>query len=107
MCYPPRSDARLTTLDSAATVVSESSENDDDDDPKETELSTSRHSLKRGRSDDDEATSKHTSSAELQLDTADPEKALAVTPISSRSPLHKKPRADAWGLDMLDDGDSE
>ena len=90
------------------TAISESSEKDDDDDPKETDLSTSRHSLKRGRSDDDEATSKHTSSAELQLDTANPEKALAVTPISSRSPLHKKPRADAWDLeDMLDDEDSD
>ena len=91
-----------------AMAVSESSEKDDDDDLEETELSTSRHSLKRGYSDDDEATSKHTSSAELQFDTANPEKALAVTPISSRSPLHKKPRADAWDLeDMLDDDDSE
>ena len=88
-----------------ATAISESSEKDDDDDPEETELSTSRHSRKRGRSDDDEATSKHTSSAELQLETANPEKSLVVTPISSRSPLHKKPLADAWDLDMIDDDD--
>ena len=94
MCYPPRSDVKLTALDSVATTVSESSEKGDDD-PKETKLSTSRHSLKRGRSDDDEVTSKHTSSAKLQLDVVNPEKALAVTPISTRSPLHKKPRANA------------
>ena len=106
MCYPPRSDAKLTTLDSVA-AISQSSDKDDND-PKETELSTSRHSLKRGRSDDDGVTSKHTSSTELRLEAADPEKALEVTPISSRPLLHKKPRADAWDLDdMLDDDDSE
>ena len=63
MCYPTRSDVKLTSLDSVATAVSESSEKDDDDEPEEIELSNSRHSLKRGHSDDDEATSKHTSSA--------------------------------------------
>ena len=107
MCYPPRSDAKLTTLDSVAATVSESSEKDHED-LEETELSTTRHSLKRGRSDDDEVTSKHTSLNELRLEAADPEKALEVTPISSCPPLHKKLRADAWDLDdMFDDDDSE
>ena len=93
-------------LDSVA-AISESSEKDDDD-PEETELSTSRHSLKRGRSDDDEVTSKHTSLTELRLEAAGPETALEVTPISSRPPLSKKLRSDAWDLDeMLDDDDSE
>ena len=93
-------------FDSVATAVSESRDKGDDEDLEETEPSTSRLSLKRGRSGDDEATSKHTSSAELQRDAANPEKALAVTPLSSRSPLHKKPRASAWDLDILDDDDS-
>ena len=90
-----------------ATAVSESSDKGDDEDLEETELSTSRHSLKRGRSDDDEATSKHSSSAKLQLDADNLEKALAVTPLSSHSPLHKKQRASAWDLEILDDDDSE
>ena len=104
--YPPRSDTRMTALDSVE-AISESSEKEEEG-IGDTELGTSRHSPKRGRSEDDEVTSKHTSSAELRLEVTDPKSALEVTPISSCPPLRKKLRSDVWDFDeMFEDDDSE
>ena len=73
----------------------------------ETELRTSRHSLKRCRSEDDEVTSKHTSSTDPRLEEVDSRLALDIAPIRSCPP--KKPRNDTWNLDEVlgDDDDSE
>ena len=68
----------------------------------ETEQSTSKHSK---RDEDDEVTSKHTSSTDLKPEGVDSGAALDVIPINSRPP--KRPRIDAWNLDtMLDDDDA-
>ena len=109
--YPPRSDTRLMALDSVA-VIAESSEKEEEEEGdkgiEKMDLSTSRHSPKRSRSEGDEVTSKNTSSAELRLEEVDPRSALDVSPISSGPPLCKKLRSDAWDLDeMFEDDDSE
>ena len=104
ICYPPLSDGKLTAVDSV--VDSESAEKEEDI-VEETDHSTSRHSLKHGRSEDEEVTSKHTSSTDLKLEDVDPKLALDVAPISARPP--KKPRNDTWDLDEVlgDDDNSE
>ena len=67
--------------------------------------STSLRSSKRGRPDDDEATSKHTSSGDFVLDEGHSKPVLNVSSISSRPPPSKKIRSDAWNLEILDDDD--
>ena len=71
----------------------------------ETDHSTSLRSSKRGRPDDDEATSKHTSSGDVIVDEFQSKTVLNVSPISSRPPPAKKIRSDAWDLEILDDDD--
>jgi hypothetical protein len=71
----------------------------------ETDHSTSLRSSKRGRPDDDEATSKHTSSGDVIVDEGQSKPVLNVSPISSRLPPAKKIRSDAWDLEILDDDD--
>ena len=102
--YPPRSDPRLTALDT--TAPAESSDRYEDV-AEETDQSTSLRSSKRGRPDDDEATSKHTSSGDLIMEEGHSKEVLNVSPISSRPPPAKKVRNDAWDIEVLDDDDSE
>ena len=102
--YPPRSDARLTAPDT--TAPSESSDRYEDI-AEETEHSTSLRSSKRGRQDDEEVTSKHTSSGDLIRDEGHSKEVLNVSPISSHPPPAKKVRSDAWDIEVLDDDDSE
>ena len=102
--YPPRSDARLTAP--GTTAPSESSDRYEDV-AGETDHSTSLRSSKRGRPDDDEATSKHTSSGDFIFDEGHSKPVLNVPPISSRSPPAKKIRSDAWDIEILDEDDSE
>ena len=102
--YPPRSDARLTAPDT--TAPSESSDRYEDV-AEETDHSNSLRSSKGGRPDDDEATSKHTSSGDFILDEGHSKPVLNVPPISSRSPPAKKIRSDAWDIEILDEDDSE
>ena len=71
----------------------------------ETDQSTSLRSSKRGHPDDDEATSKHTSSGDVIIDEGQSKPDLNVSPISSRPPPTKKIRSDAWDLEILDDDD--
>ena len=69
--------------------------------PGETEQSTS----KQDESEEEEVTSKHTSSTDRKAEDADPSYALKIRPLDTRPP--KKQRKDAWNLDsMLDDDDS-
>ena len=103
-CYPPRSDTRLTALDTAA--PSESSDRYEDI-AEETEHSTSLPSFKRGRQDEEEVTSKNTSSGDFFLDEDHPKQVLSVSPLSSRPPPAKKIRSNAWDIEELDDDDSE
>ena len=102
--YPPRSDARLTAPDT--TAPSESSDRYEDI-AEETEHSTSLRSSKRGRQDDEEVTSKHTSSGDFVLDEGHSKEVLNVSPISSRPPPAKKIRSDALDIEVLDDDDPE
>ena len=66
-------------------------------------------SRKRDHNEEDEVTSKHTTSSDRMLEDIDPKMALEVAPISSRPPLPKKIRNDTWDLDDIldDDEDSE
>ena len=76
----------------------------EDDIAEETEHSSSKHSPKHSRSEEEEVTSKHTSSTDLGAEDANPSQGLNVPPLDSRPP--KKQRKDAWDL-ALDDDDSE
>ena len=102
--YPPRSDTRLTAPDT--TAPSKSSDRYEDI-AKETEHSTSLRSSKRGRRDDEEVTSKNTSSGDFFLDEDHPKQDLSVPPLSSRPPPAKKIRSNAWDIEELDDDDFE
>ena len=70
--------------------------------PEGTEQSTS----KQDESEDEEVTSKH-SSTDLRAEDTDPSYALQIEPLDSRPP--KRQRRSAWDLDNIldDDDDSE
>ena len=91
----------LTAADSVADSESAVKE---DDIAEETEHSSSKHSPKHSRSEEEEVNAKHTSSIGLGVEDADPSQGLNVPPLDSRPP--KKQCKDAWDL-SLDDDDSE
>ena len=96
-------DTRLTAPDT--TAPSESSDRYEDI-AEETEHSTSLRSSKRGHQDE-EVTSKNTSSGDFILDEGHSKQVLSVPPLSSRPPPAKKIRSNAWDIEELDDDDSE
>ena len=89
----------MTVVDLVA--HSESTGEEEEAAVEETEQSTSKHSK---RDEDDEVTSKHTSSTDPRPEDIDSGAALDIVPLNSHPP--KRPRVDAWNLDtMLDDDD--
>ena len=73
----------------------------EDDIAEETEHSSSKHSPKHSRGEEEEVNSKNTSSTDLGVEDANTSQALNVPPLDSRPP--KKQPKDAWDMALDDD----